>query len=108
MKFRKFAASMFAAVIAGGALMASSARAADAGNGGNLAKRWCAACHVVASDQSSGNTQVPPFSAIASKPDFDAGKMALFLLTPHPKMPDMNLSRAEAADLASYIATQGK
>jgi hypothetical protein len=25
---------------------------------------------------------------------------------PHPRMPDMNMSRAEAADLAAYIAGQ--
>ncbi len=31
-----------------------------------------------------------------------------FCSTPHPKMPDMNLSRNEAADLAAYIAKQGK
>jgi hypothetical protein len=29
----------------------------------------------------------------------------LFLLDPHAKMPDMGLSRTEAADLAAYIAT---
>jgi hypothetical protein len=46
-----------------------------------------------------------PFATIAKMPDFDAAKIALFLLNPHPKMPDMNLSRAEAADLATYIAT---
>ena len=66
-----------------------AALAADAVNGEKLAKRWCAACHVVASDQKSGNTQVAPFSAIA-------------------KMPDMNLSRSEAADLTAYIVSQGK
>src|SRR5471030_671326 len=38
-----------------------AALAADAANGEKLAKRWCAACHVVASDQKSGNTQVAPF-----------------------------------------------
>ena len=38
-------------------------------------------------------------------PGFDAGKVALFLLDPHPKMPDMGLSRTAAADLAAYIAT---
>jgi hypothetical protein len=38
-------------------------------------------------------------------PGFDAGRVALFLLDPHPKMPDMGLSRTEAADLAAYIAT---
>jgi hypothetical protein len=49
--------------------------------------------------------QAPPFATIAKIPDFDAAKIALFLLAPHPKMPDMGLSRSEAADLAAYIAT---
>jgi hypothetical protein len=29
--------------------------------------------------------------------------LAFFLLDPHPKMPDMALSRREADDLAAYI-----
>jgi mono/diheme cytochrome c family protein len=88
--------------------LAHPAAAADAAQGQTLAKRWCAACHIVASDQQKGSTQAPPFSAIANKPGFDEGKLALFLLDPHPKMPDMNLSRNEAGDLAAYIAKQGK
>jgi hypothetical protein len=32
--------------------------------------------------------------------------VAYFLLAPHPRMPDMALSRSEAEDLAAYIATQ--
>jgi mono/diheme cytochrome c family protein len=87
---------------------ADTARAADAANGEKLAKRWCASCHVVAADQARGSTAAPPFSEIAKQPGFDAGKLALFLLAPHPRMPDMNLSRAEAADLAAYIAGRGK
>lgn len=83
-----------------------SAGAADAAHGETLAKRWCATCHIVAPDQTSGSTQAPPFSAIAKKPGFDAAQVALFLLTPHPKMPDMGLSRSEAADLAAYITSQ--
>ena len=55
-----------------------AALAADAANGEKLAKRWCAACHVVATDQKSGNTQVAPFSAIAKEPGFDAAKLALY------------------------------
>lgn len=82
--------------------------AADAGNGEKLARRWCADCHVVARDQRRGNTQAAPFSAMAKKPGMDAGKLALYLLLPHPKMPDMSLSRREAADLAVYITKQGK
>jgi hypothetical protein len=38
-------------------------------------------------------------------PGFDRNKVAFFLLDPHPKMPDMSLSRNEAADLAVYIAS---
>jgi len=50
-------------------------------------------------------SEAPPFATIARKPDFDAARLTFFLLDPHPKMPDMALSRAEAADLAAYIAT---
>lgn len=85
---------------------ADAAMAASASNGETLAKRWCATCHVVASNQQRGSTQAPPFSSIAGRPDFNAAALALYLLNPHPRMPDMNLSRAEAADLVAYIGTQ--
>ncbi len=90
------------------AALPAAASAADAEQGEVLAKRWCASCHVVASDQQRANGQAAPFSVIGKTPGLDASKLALFLLVPHPKMPDMNLSRAEAADLAAYIANQGK
>jgi mono/diheme cytochrome c family protein len=95
---------LFTAVTA----LSQAAVAANVANGERLAKRWCAACHVVAADQKSGNTQVTPFSAIAKLPGFDTAKLALYLLTPHPKMPDMNLTRHEASDLADYIMSQGR
>ncbi len=85
---------------------ATPACAADAYHGARLAHRWCAACHVVSATQRSVTTdQAPPFATIAKAPGFDAAKVAMFLLDPHPKMPDMGLSRNEAADLAAYIAT---
>ena len=86
----------------------SSASAADASNGEVLARRWCAACHVVATDQRGPVSEAPPFATIAKKPDFNARQLAFFLLNPHPKMPDMGLSRREAEDLAAYIATVNK
>ena len=86
--------------------LAANAFAADANKGEALAKRWCTTCHIVSVDQPQGTSQSPPFSAIASKPDFNETTLAYFLLTPHPRMPDMNLSRSEAADLAAYIAAQ--
>ena len=90
------------------AAIAGGAAAADADKGEVLAKRWCASCHVVAADQQHGNTSAAPFSEIARQPGLDAAKLALFLLAPHPRMPDMSLSRSEAADLAAYIERQGK
>jgi mono/diheme cytochrome c family protein len=88
------------------AVSTEGAFAADANKGETLAKRWCATCHIVASDQQRGTTQSPPFSAIANKPGFNETALAYFLLTPHPRMPDMNLSRTEAADIAAYINRQ--
>jgi mono/diheme cytochrome c family protein len=79
--------------------------AADADNGERLARRWCTPCHVVALDQRGTTGEAPPFATIAAKPDFDAAKLAFFLMDPHPKMPNMSLSRTEAADLAAYIAS---
>jgi len=79
--------------------------AADAHNGEQLARRWCEPCHVVASDQREVTGEAPPFASIASRPGFEAARIAMFLLDPHPKMPDMSLTRIEAADLAAYIAT---
>ncbi len=92
--------------VIGLAMLAFPASAADPGNGERLARRWCASCHVVARNQRRPTTEAVPFSAIARTPGFDEARLAFFLLDPHPKMPDMSLSRSEAADLAAYIALQ--
>jgi mono/diheme cytochrome c family protein len=82
-----------------------SVLAADAQNGKRLAERWCSSCHVVTAAQQQAAADAPPFSEIAKRPDFSAEKIAMFLLDPHAKMPNMGLSRLEAVDLAGYIAT---
>ncbi|WP_202801832.1 cytochrome c [Rhodovulum sp. PH10] len=92
------------AMLAGGTSLAAAAEA-DAEHGALLARRWCAPCHVVAADQVQPTSEAAPFASIASRKGFDAGDLALFLLDPHPKMPSMNLTRAEAADLAAYVKT---
>jgi mono/diheme cytochrome c family protein len=80
------------------------ALAADADHGETLARRWCAACHIATPDQKTGGDSAPAFAAIAQKPGMTARKLAFFLLDPHPKMPDMGLSRRDAEDLAAYIS----
>ena len=88
-------------------LLASTVRGhcADPEHGLALAKRWCASCHVVSPEQQRASADVPPFATIARSPDFDARHLAYFLLNPHPKMPELPLSRAAADDIAAYIAT---
>jgi mono/diheme cytochrome c family protein len=87
------------------AIALTPAFAADPDHGETLVKRWCATCHLVVSDQKDATTQAPTFASVAKRPGFDAARIALFLLDPHPKMPNMALSRDEAGDIAAYIAT---
>jgi mono/diheme cytochrome c family protein len=79
--------------------------AADALSGKRLAERWCAACHVVALNQREANADAPPFEEIAKRPNFSERGLATFLLDPHAKMPNMNLTRIEADDIATYVGT---
>jgi len=93
-------------VTVAGIMANAPAMAADPHNGERLAHRWCEACHVVSPTQRRpGSDQAPPFATIAKMPHFGAAEIALYLLSPHPKMPDMNLTRIEAGDLAAYIST---
>ena len=87
------------------ALRRIAAIAADANHGGELARRWCATCHLVDKDQKQASADVAPFAVIAHRSDFTAEKLAFFLLDPHPKMPNFPLSRNEAADIAAYIGS---
>ena len=106
--FRHVLALAGATAAIGGFWDLSPAIAADPDHGVVLAKRWCATCHVVDSDQRQASADVPPFTVIARKPDSTPEKIASFLLEPHPKMPNFPLSREEAADIAAYISTLRK
>jgi mono/diheme cytochrome c family protein len=83
--------------------------AADGGRGATLAHTWCQNCHVVSASQTSTvATQAPPFSEIAKRQNLDGTKLSFFLNAPHPQMPQMQLTRSDAEDLAAYIKEQGR
>ena len=97
---------LFSIAVFGLALVASgsaSAAVADAGQGERIARRWCATCHVVANDQKQANADVASFAATARHKT--NAELAAFLTDPHPKMPDMSLTREEIADLVAYMRT---
>jgi mono/diheme cytochrome c family protein len=85
-------------------LVANSAVASDAANGERLAEQWCSACHVVTKAQREANADAPPFEEIAKRPAFSESGLTAFLLDPHAKMPNMNLTRTDAGDIAAYVA----
>jgi mono/diheme cytochrome c family protein len=106
-KFRSCPLTALIAVVAF-AINQSPSTAADIDHGEQLARRWCSTCHLVANDQRQASADVPSFSAIARTPNFSPGKVAYFLLDPHPKMPNLSLGRREADDIAAYIASLRK
>ncbi len=62
-------------VVAAAGLGGSPAEATDADHGSDLAKRWCAACHVVDADQKRASTDAPPvFCHDRAQGGFHTGK----------------------------------
>ena len=91
-----------ACLLASMSLLAGAASAADPATGERIATRWCASCHAIGRGQRT-RTEAASLAEIARVPEFNVRLLAFFLLDPHPKMPDMSLTRNEAADLAAYI-----
>lgn len=83
--------------------LAGPALATDPGNGEKLARRWCSECHVVAPDQARAQSDAPTFASISA--NRKVPEITGFLHQSHPRMPDMNLSRDEIADIIAYMHT---
>jgi mono/diheme cytochrome c family protein len=76
----------------------------DARAGGQLARYWCAGCHVVANDQQRPAVAgVPPFRTLANDPQVTEYRIRMFLITPHTIMPNFMLTRRETDDIVAYI-----
>ncbi len=72
--------------------------------GRELAQIWCSQCHLT-DPEGAGYVQgnVPTFAEIASRTGQTIDKVKLFLVNPHPPMPNLSLSRDEIDNLATYI-----
>jgi mono/diheme cytochrome c family protein len=72
--------------------------------GRQIAEGWCSSCHVVGSAAERGtSTGAPTFAAIARMKSTTPMSLRAFLLTPHPRMPDLHLSQDEIDNLGAYI-----
>ena len=78
--------------------------AGDPETGHMLARQWCGGCHVVEPGATGGSDIAPPFTIIAGNPDRTPGWLyAVVTAMPHPVMPNLDLTRPEAADIDAYL-----
>jgi len=76
----------------------------DVRAGHEIARTWCAACHVIS--PTAGGTAVdaaPAFAAIANMTSTTEMALRVFRQTPHDRMPAYQLSRLELDDVVAYL-----
>ena len=76
----------------------------DVERGKRLAAAWCTSCHQVEPQQGTSDL-APSFEIIANTRDKPESDLRAWLISPHPPMPDFNLSEDEIDDLLGYIGT---
>lgn len=94
-------AAVLAVLIAAGA---GPAWGQDVERGKRLAGAWCTACHQVEPAQGTSDL-APSFEIIANTPEKQDSDLRSWLISPHPPMPDFNLSKDEIDDLVGYIGS---
>ena len=78
---------------------------ADAAKGAQIARQWCANCHVTGGNTAGPVPQGPPSFQMVARSGMTADQLRAFLSHPHGAMPNLALTRAEIDDLISYIET---
>jgi mono/diheme cytochrome c family protein len=78
---------------------------ADATKGAQLARQWCANCHLIGGNPTGPVPQGPPSFQTVGRSGMTPDQLRVFLSHPHGAMPNLTLTRAEIDDLISYIGT---
>jgi mono/diheme cytochrome c family protein len=94
------------AVLAGAhvAPLAAAQQEGDPAAGRRLAEAWCSNCHVIGPGASGPvSDAVPTFPGVARMSSTTGMSLRAFLLTPHARMPDIQLSREQTDDVVAYI-----
>lgn len=96
-------------VITAALIAAGGARAQDIASGKHIAQVWCSSCHLVGSENPKVvSDAVPTFFSIAQMSSTTRASLAVFLSTPHGRMPDFVLSRKNIRDVSAYILSLHK
>ncbi len=87
------------------ALSVPIAARADAVHGAQLARQWCASCHLLgAAPPGTTVPQGPPDLRTEAR-KLSPDQLRTFLTHPHGPMPDLSLTRNEIRDLVDYLQT---
>ena len=76
---------------------------AEVAKGAQIARQWCANCHVVGPNPTGAVPQGPPTFQTVARSGMAPDQLRAFLSHPHGAMPDLALTRAEIDDLIGYI-----
>lgn len=86
-----------------------AAAVSDVEAGHDLARRWCAQCHMVEPPGTVHGATVtdaaPPFAAMARDPAYTTARLRGWLSAPHPPMPDPGLTRREIDLVLGYLTS---
>jgi len=93
-----------AIILMGAAGPAVSQEFGDARAGYAYARQVCSECHAVQKGQlTSPHSRAPSFTTVADTPGMSEMALRVWFQSPHPSMPNLNLTEKNGDDLIAYI-----
>ena len=89
-------------VIAHAGLAHAASGNAEAGR--QLAMRSCSSCHAIDAAKTATDN-APPFAVVAKANKERPAWIRGWLMSPHPPMPNISLSRQQIDDIVAYLGT---
>jgi mono/diheme cytochrome c family protein len=80
------------------------AAAGNAEAGRQLVTRSCSSCHATEAS-TTATDNAPPFSAVAKTNKERPAWIRGWLMSPHPPMPNISLSRQQIDDIVAYLSS---
>ena len=84
--------------------LAYAAAAGNAEAGRQLVTRSCSSCHAT-EGSATATDNAPPFSAVAKTNKERPAWIRGWLMSPHPPMPNISLSRQQIDDIVAYLSS---
>ena len=97
---------MLVGILAASACAANAQDPSGSSEAGRVyAREVCAPCHAFNAEQASQRmiTVAPDFQTIANTSGMTVTALRAFLQTPHPKMPNLILSREQSANVTAFV-----